>query len=140
MLKASTRSRAGRSAGVDWCTLGGLGLALAGIVGGLVLEGGHVHDVAQITAAAIVLGGTLGAVLVSKPFDDIGSACRRVPEVLFPRNEPGVDDVIEHLLSLSRLVRRAGIASLEEEARKTSEPFLRKALDIAADGVDSRDL
>ena len=140
MLKTPARGRATGTAGIDWCTLGGLALALAGIVGGLVLEGGHVHDVAQITAAAIVLGGTLGAVLVSKPFDAVRSACRRVPEVLFPRAEPGANDVMDYLVGLARLVRRAGIASLEEEARKTSEPFLRKALEIAADGVDSRDL
>src|ERR1039458_6604951 len=45
----------------DLATLGGSALALAGILGGLVLEQGKVKDVAQLTAAIIVLGGTLGA-------------------------------------------------------------------------------
>jgi chemotaxis protein MotA len=125
---------------IDWCTWGGLALAFSGILGGLVLEGGHIHDVAQITAAAIVLGGTIGAVLISKPFDAVRSACSRVSEVFFPAHEPEVNEAIDHLISLARQVRRVGIASLEEEAQKTDEPFLRKALGIAADGVDSREL
>jgi len=44
------------------------------------------------------------------------------------------------LIVLARQVRRLGIASLEEEAQKADDPFLRKALGIAADGVDSREL
>jgi chemotaxis protein MotA len=137
MLKARAGGLAGR---IDWCTLGGLALAFGGILGGLVLEGGRIHDVAQITAAAIVLGGTLGAVLISKPFGSVRSACGRLVEVLFPPPEPRVDDVTEYLIGLARQVRRVGIASLEDEARKTEEPFLRKALGIAADGIDSREL
>lgn len=135
-----SKASAGLTGRIDWGTLGGLALALGGILGGLLLEGGHIHDVAQITAAAIVLGGTVGAVLISKPFDTVRSACRRVREVLVAPNEPGADEISDHLIDLARQVRRLGIASLEEEARKTREPFLRKALGIAADGIDSREL
>jgi chemotaxis protein MotA len=137
MLKASRRGPAAR---IDWGTFGGLALAFGGILGGLVLEGGHIHDVAQITAAAIVFGGTLGAVLISKPWDTIRGACRRLKEVLIAPDDPQVNEISEHLIDLARQVRRLGIASLEDEARKTQEPFLRKALGIAADGIDSREL
>jgi chemotaxis protein MotA len=137
MLKTSSN---GLSATIDWSTLAGLGLAFGGILGGLVLEGGRIRDVAQITAAAIVLGGTLGAVLISKPFPAVLSACRRLKEIVFPTQTPPFDDMIEHLIDLARQVRRHGIASLEAEAQKTADPFLRKALGIAADGVDSREL
>ena len=51
----------------DFSTLAGIGLALSGIIGGLLLEKGNIQDVAQGTAAMIVLGGTLGAVLVTTP-------------------------------------------------------------------------
>src|ERR1700680_3698856 len=57
--KASTRP--------DIATLGGLLLAAGGILGGLVLEGGKLTDIAQVTALMIVLGGTLGAVMVTTP-------------------------------------------------------------------------
>src|ERR1022692_873826 len=51
----------------DLSTLAGIGVALTGIIGGLLLEKGNIQDVAQGTAAMIVLGGTLGAVLVTTP-------------------------------------------------------------------------
>lgn len=137
MLTAFKRSLVGR---IDWSTFGGLALAFGGILGGLVLEGGHLHDVAQITAAAIVLGGTIGAVLISHPWETVRSACARVGDVVVAPDEPGAADISNHLIDLARQVRRVGIASLEDEARTTREPFLRKALGIAADGIDSREL
>lgn len=137
MAKLSAVRVSGR---IDWSTLAGLLLAFAGILGGLVLEGGQLHDVAQVTAAAIVLGGTIGAVLISKPPDVVWSACRRLRDVIFIRPEPQVDDMIERLIESARQVRRLGIASLEKEAQETKDPFLCKALGIAADGVDSREL
>ena len=52
---------------LDFITLAGLALALTGILGGLLMEGGRIRDIAQFTAAMIVLGGTIGAVMVSTP-------------------------------------------------------------------------
>ena len=42
----------------------GLILGLAAILGGQVLEGGHVTSLLQVTAFIIVIGGTLGAVML----------------------------------------------------------------------------
>ena len=137
MLKLPARDLLRR---IDWGSFAGLALAVGGILSGLVLEGGHIHDVAQITASAIVLGGTFGAVLISKPIGVIRSACIRFLDVLIAPEEPGFEETSQHLIELARQVRRVGIASLEDEARVTEEPFLRKALGIAADGIDSREL
>src|SRR5208283_5791228 len=52
---------------LDLATLGGIAIALLGILGGLLLEKGSIQDIAQATAAMIVLGGTFGAVLVTNP-------------------------------------------------------------------------
>ena len=49
---------------LDVATVAGIAVALGGILGGLILEKGSIQDVAQTTAAMIVLGGTVGAVLV----------------------------------------------------------------------------
>src|ERR1017187_10384681 len=82
----------------DLATLGGLALALAGILGGLVLEQGKVKDVAQLTAAIIVLGGTLGAVMVTTPMDLLGRAAGSCPAVfLGPSHAPGT--VIEQIIA-----------------------------------------
>ena len=52
---------------MDKATWSGIVLALAGIVGGLLIEGGQLSQILQPTAALIVFGGTLGAVLIQFP-------------------------------------------------------------------------
>ncbi len=52
---------------MDKATLSGLVLAIGGILLGLMLEGGNLGQVLQPTAAMIVFGGTLGAVLIQYP-------------------------------------------------------------------------
>ena len=61
---------------MDKATLGGLVLAIGGILLGLMLEGGNLGQVLQPTAAMIVFGGTLGAVLIQYPH---GGSCRGLP-------------------------------------------------------------
>jgi hypothetical protein len=63
----------------DFATLGGLFLAIGGIAGGLILEGGKLQDVAQITSAMIVLGGTLGAVMITTPLAVLIRAAKQFP-------------------------------------------------------------
>ena len=55
---------------MDKATWSGIVLALAGIVGGLLIEGGQLSQILQPTAALIVFGGTLGAVLIQFPLTD----------------------------------------------------------------------
>ena len=64
--KSEGAKSGGKSGGtkLDLASLTGIGLALAGILGGLILEKGSIQDIAQFTAALIVLGGTFGAVLL----------------------------------------------------------------------------
>ncbi len=52
---------------MDKSTLGGIGVAVGGIAVGLYLDGGQVAQLLQPTAALIVFGGTLGAVMVQFP-------------------------------------------------------------------------
>src|SRR5271168_3772638 len=52
---------------VDRSTVLGILVALTGLGAGLVLEGGKLIQVLQPTAALIVFGGTLGAVMIQFP-------------------------------------------------------------------------
>jgi len=123
----------------DLATLAGLLLAIVGIVGGLLLENGQIQDVAQGTAALIVLGGTLGAVLVTTPLPVALRALRGMGSVFFER--PGnAAEVIEGLIAFAAKSRKNGIVSLEKEASETTDPFLRKALNLAVDGTDLQEL
>src|SRR5580704_19302666 len=72
-----------RSIRPDFATIGGLIVAAAGIIGGLVLDGGKVSDIRQMTAAIIVLGGTLGAVMITSPLSSLLRAVKELKSVFF---------------------------------------------------------
>lgn len=124
---------------LDISTLAGIAIALAGIIGGLLLEKGSIQDIAQVTAALIVLGGTFGAVLVTTPLPVVLRAFRALRGVFF---EPGVSTaaLIENLIRLALSARKNGIVSLETEVESLPDPFLRKALGLAVDGAELQEL
>lgn len=124
---------------MDKATLGGLLLALGGIFLGLLLEGGNVGQLIQPTAAMIVFGGTLGAVLINFPLLIVWSAFRRLAHMF---QEPGDNAplTIELLVKYANRARRDGIVSLENEFANIPEPFLRRALMLAVDGTEPQEL
>ncbi|MGA2880446.1 MAG: flagellar motor protein [Bryobacteraceae bacterium] len=123
----------------DVATFLGLILAFGGIVGGLIMEGGRLKDISQITAAIIVLGGTCGAVMVSTPMNVLIGAARRLIHVFLDKIETP-DAVIEELIGYAASARRSGLVALEDEAMQVQDPFLRKALNLAVDGTDLQEI
>lgn len=124
---------------IDLATWGGLFLAGGGIVGGLLLEGGVLEDIAQYTAGVIVLGGTIGAVMVNTPMHVLKGALRRLGSVFFAP-AIGNDALVEELITLATKARKTGLVSLEEDAFSVGDPFLSKALTMAIDGCDLSEL
>jgi chemotaxis protein MotA len=120
-------------------TISGIALAMAGIIGGLILEKGSIQDVAQGTAAMIVLGGTFGAVLVTTPMAHVLRAVRGLSAVFFERASDTAA-TIDGLIQYATKARKQGIVSLEAEAAAIEDPFLRKALSLAVDGTDLQEL
>jgi len=123
----------------DFATVGGILLAFGGIVGGLLMEGGRIKDISQITAAFIVLGGTFGAVMVSTPIRVLKGAAMRLIHVLMD-NTQSPDAAIEELIVYATKARKNGLVSLENEALEIQDPFLRKALTLAVDGTDLQEI
>jgi chemotaxis protein MotA len=52
---------------MDIASIGGIVLAIIGIMAGMMIEGGSISQITQPTAAMIVVGGTTGAVLLQFP-------------------------------------------------------------------------
>jgi len=123
----------------DLASLAGLVVGVGGILLGLVMEGGRVQDVSQITAAIIVLGGTIGAVMVTTPPSVLVSAVRRLMTV-FVDKAPDPAVTITQLITYATKARKQGIVALEQDAEAIEDPFLRKALNLAVDGTDLQQL
>src|ERR1700758_2576329 len=98
----------------DIATLGGLLLAGGGILGGLLLEGGKLTDIAQVTALMIVLGGTIGAVMVTTPLKTLIRAAKYLGTVFFAQEEEP-QQVIEEIISYATKARKNSIISLEND-------------------------
>lgn len=124
---------------VDKSTLGGITVALGGIGLGLVMDGGKLAQVLQPTAALIVFGGTIGAVMVQFPLRIVIQAVKQLKDV-FMSSEPEPDSLVQNLLRYAYKARRDGLLSLDAEVAKIKDPFLRESLMLAIDGVNSTDL
>ncbi len=123
----------------DIATVVGLAIAVGGIAGGLVLEGGKLGQIVQPTAALIVFGGTIGAVMITTPMAVLKRAMRSLFAVFFEKSE-APDTVIEEVIGYATKARKNGIVSLEQDAEKAHDPFLRKALNLAVDGTDLQEI
>jgi chemotaxis protein MotA len=136
--KASTSSKV-RSVRPDFASFGGLIVAVAGIIGGLVLDGGQVSDIRQVTAAIIVLGGTLGAVMLTSPISSLIGAAKGLKNVFF-EEVIDMNAAVDEIVSFASKARKSSIISLEEDLDKIGDPFLKKALSLAVDGTDLKEL
>jgi chemotaxis protein MotA len=124
---------------VDRSTFSGIVIAVLGIGCGLLLEGGRLAQVIQPTAALIVIGGTVGAVMVQFPLPVVLQAFVHLKDVFFnPESES--DLLVQNLLRYAYKARKEGLLSLDAELAKIQDPFLKESLMLAVDGVNASDL
>jgi len=136
---AAAKAKKPAGARPDFASIGGILLALGGIVGGLLLEGGKIKDISQFTAALIVLGGTFGAVMVSTPLVVLKGAMLRLVHVFLDKTQ-APDAAIQELIGYATKARKNGLVSLEREAMEIKDPFLQKELTLGVDGTDIQEI
>lgn len=117
----------------------GIVLALFAIIIGNALEGGHASSMVGGPAALIVLGGTIGAVLVQYPISTVLAGVKAAG-ALFKKSPFDQHKIIDEIVDYANRARRDGILALEKVAETASDPFLQKAVMMAVDGVDSQTL
>ncbi|MGA2560125.1 MAG: flagellar motor protein [Terracidiphilus sp.] len=124
---------------MDKSSFVGVFFAIAGIVAGLLLEGGNLGQILQPTAALIVFGGTLGAVLLQFPLANVIDAFKSLGHV-FTAPKKQNDHLIRLLISLANKARRNGVVSLDSDLQTIENPFLRQTLMLAVDGTEPCEL
>ncbi len=135
-MASKEKKRRGGSLKIDFATIGGLIVAFGAIAAGLQMEGGKLQDISQVTSALIVIGGTFGACMVSTPGKVLWGAIKQFGAI-FLGSEQSPDVLIEEIIGFAVLARRDGILALEQPAESIADPFLRKAMSLAVDGVDT---
>ena len=124
---------------MDLSTLLGLLLAFAAILGGQALEGGSIFSILQGTAALIVIGGTFGACLVQFPLSVFLDSMKSLRKV-FAQGGSNHRAIIAEIIRYANKARRQGIVSLEADVETIRDPFLKRALNMAVDGVEPKTL
>ncbi len=120
---------------MDKISLAGLALGMVAIIGGQYLEGGHIGSLVQPTALLIVLGGTLGAVLLQSPIHVFKRGIRMAKWVWVP---PVIEQKrqIDQIVNWSHLSRREGLLALENFIPGIKDDFARKGLQLLVDGAE----
>lgn len=120
---------------MDKISVLGLLLGLVAIIGGQFLEGGHVGSLSQPTALLIVLGGTMGAVMLQSPYATFVRGIRMVRWVWYP---PTIDylGLIKQISGWSQVSRREGLLALENMIGPLKDEFARKGLQLLVDGAE----
>jgi chemotaxis protein MotA len=121
---------------VDITTIGGLVFAIACILVGQALEGGHAGSLAQATAAIIVLGGTMGAVAVAYPLHDFLRGLKMFGMALKSKKSD-IPQLIAQIVELAGIARRDGVLALEQRLQTIKDPFLKRSVGFLVDGVDA---
>jgi chemotaxis protein MotA len=124
---------------MDKASIGGVILAVVGIVAGLLIEGGNLGQILQPTAALIVFGGTLGAVLLQFPLTTVVAAFRRLTHV-FAAPKKQKDGLIAQLVIFANKARRSGVVSLDADLNAIADPFLKRTVMLAVDGTEPAEL
>jgi len=118
----------------DVASVWGLVLAVGLILVGQALEGGSLLSLVQPTAALIVFGGTIGAVMVSFSRNDILRAVRALRTVFLWNGEP-LSTTIQTLVQYAIRARKDGILALDALLKSIDDPFVEKAMRMLVDAT-----
>jgi chemotaxis protein MotA len=121
---------------VDLATILGIVGAVAAILVGQAIEGGHASSLIQLTAAMIVFGGTLGATAVAFPGPDLMRGVR-LGAMAFRSKKADIGVLMEQIVGLATVARRDGVLALEQKLTTITDPFLKRAVGFIVDGVDA---
>jgi chemotaxis protein MotA len=124
---------------MDLGTIIGLLLAAGAILGGQQLEGGKLESILQFTAALIVIGGTFGACLVQFTISIFFTSLKCAFEAFLAAKVDNKNVIVE-IIGYANKARRQGIISLEADVETIKDPFLKKALNMAVDGIEPKAL
>ncbi|MEP0815293.1 MAG: flagellar motor protein [bacterium] len=121
---------------MDIATIAGLILCFVGFLGGFVMEGGHLTSLVQLSAGAIVFGGTFGAGIASAALSQT-TGIAGILKHAFVRKERDPQETIATFVKFAEKARREGLLVLEEDVRELKDRFLQNGVQLVIDGTDT---
>lgn len=120
---------------MDILSILGVVFGIGALLFGQYLEGGAASSLLNGPAAIIVLGGSMGAVMLQAP---MATFVRSLHMLLWIFRPPtlAADETIEKLVSWSNIARKEGLLGLEAISETESDSFARKGLQLLVDGSE----
>ncbi len=121
---------------MDLTSIGGILFGVGMILLGQRIEGGHVGSILVLSAGMIVIGGTIGAVMLAFPTKDFVRGMKMLGQV-FTEKKSDLPGLAKQIVDLASIARRDGVLALEAKLGEVQDPFLKRALGYVVDGVDA---
>lgn len=117
-------------------TIIGIILGVMSVVIGMVLKHASLSAFLNPAAFMIIIVGTVAAVTIAFPLDDL----KKVPtlfKILFThRPLPQRDELIKQFVEWASITRREGLLALEAKVDDIEDPFLKNGMRMIIDGND----
>ncbi len=120
---------------MDIATIVGLVLAWALIIGSLLMGGAGIGAYIDGPSMMIVIGGSIGAVMIAFPFSRIRTFHKVCIKTLLCKSTP-IPEIIDSFVTFAEVARRDGILSLESMVENIDDPFIVRGIQMAVDGTD----
>jgi chemotaxis protein MotA len=120
---------------LDLATLIGI-LIAGGLVLSSILMGGPGTWFINYPSMMIVLGGTMGATLIHYPLSDVVSVFK-VTKHAFRHKTPNPLGLIPIMVDFAKKARREGILSFDQYIQTIDDPFFRRGVQMAVDGLEA---
>ena len=113
----------------------GIGVAIAGLALGAMMEGTQIPSFLNIPALILIIGGMGGATLAGTSMDRM-KAIPSLYKKAMSSERPDLGAQLELLVGFAERARREGLLALDEEVAQLDDEFTRKGLQLVVDGTD----
>jgi len=121
---------------MDFLTLCGALLGVVAIVFGFFMEGGRFASLFQLEALIIVLGGTIGAVMVQNTWARFSDGVKQL-YLVFIAAKPVDQENLSVLLEWGHKAKLNGMLAFEAMDPNGINPFAKRGLELIANGVST---
>jgi len=123
---------------MDFATVLGV-ISAFGLVAIAIFMGGGVKLFINVPALMIVVGGTLGATMISYPLRDVFGVFAVAKKAVFTKNI-SINELIRRFIGFAKKSRKEGILALESDVKNVRDEFLKKGIQLSIDGLEPQEI
>ena len=123
---------------MDFATVLGI-ISAFGLVTIAIFMGGGIKLFINVPALMIVVGGTLGATMISYPLRDVFGVFAVAKKAVFTKNI-SIKQLISRFVDFAKKSRKEGILALEGDVKGVKDEFLKKGVQLSIDGLEPQEI